>query len=511
MYNAEPGAGRFYAVSHDNDAGTVMRGSLIPASNFFYTEREIRGGVTIDESSGKAGRSLVVGALAFLLMASISFSSVRYFDFSPRTLAALLPASNSAPVIIENPYTKEQTPLNYGVNVTFSEPSFFVESRDAFILAEKSFIEIDLTKMELRLFKDGILATQAAIISKSQKGSLCETSPGLYAVESKEEKYFSSFENMYQPWSLSFQGNFFIHGEPYYPEGEPVSDDFSGGCITLSNEDAETVYTAADITMPVLVHEVNDTQDDFVYEPKIPELDTPHYLIADVESSTVLASSDLNSVAPIASLTKLMTALIAAEYINLDSSVSVTEESFVHSLVPRLEDQTEVSMYSLLQLLLVESSNEAAEVIAAQIGREEFVAHMNEKAAAIGLSHTVFADPSGLSSENVSTVGDLLRLIQYIYDNRRFVVELTADQDLPSAYISGEFGELLNFNKVKDLDNFIGGKVGETLAAGQTSVTLHSLKVKGQDRVLAIVLLGSDSRNADVHELLTYAEERFGY
>ena len=63
----------------------------------------------------------------------------------------------------------------------------------------------------------------------------------------------------------------------------------------------------------------------------------------------------------------------------------------------------------------------------------------------------------------------------------------------------------------KDLDNFIGGKVGETLAAGQTSVTLHSLKVKGQDRVLAIVLLGSDSRNADVHELLTYAEERFGY
>lgn len=164
-----------------------------------------------------------------------------------------------------------------------------------------------------------------------------------------------------------------------------------------------------------------------------------------------------------------------------------------------------------MQLLLIESSNEAAEVIAAQIGREQFINHMNEKAKSLGLAHTHFADPSGLSADNTSTVRDLLRLIQYIYDNRRFIVELTADQDLPTAYINGEFGKLINFNKVENLDNFIGGKVGETMAAGQTSITLHSLEVKGQKRILAIVLLGSDSRNADVRELLHYAEERFGY
>ncbi len=511
MYNAEPEAGRFYAVSHDNDAGTIVRGSLIPTGSFFYTEREIRGGIPEYESSGHRGRTVAIGLLTFLCMVAVSFSSVRYFNFSPQTLAALLPTSSTVPVIIENPYTKEQTPLNYGVNVTFSEPSFFIESRNAFIEASKSFIEADLTTMKLRVFTDGVLAVEVPIVSKGQKGSWSETPAGLYEIESKKEEYFSSVGQVYQPWSMIFQGNFSIHGLPYYEDDEPVADDFIGGSIRLSNDDAESVYNSVTVSMPVLVHEVNTEQDNFVYEPKIPELATPNYLIADVESSTVLASSDLGNVVPIASLTKLMTALIAAEYINLDSSVSISQPTFVHSLVPRLGDRTEVSMYSLLQLLLVESSNEAAEVIAREVGREEFIKYMNEKATAIGMTQTVFADPSGLSSENVSTVRDLFRLIQYIYDNRRFVIEITVNQDLPTAYISGEFGELLNFNKVKDLDNFIGGKVGETLAAGQTSVTLHSLKVKGQDRVLAIVLLGSDSRNADVHELLTYAEERFGY
>jgi D-alanyl-D-alanine carboxypeptidase len=167
-------------------------------------------------------------------------------------------------------------------------------------------------------------------------------------------------------------------------------------------------------------------------------------------------------------------------------------------------------MYSLLQLLLVESSNEAAEVIAAQVGQEKFVQYMNEKAASLGLTSTHFADPSGLSAANVSSVRDLLSLTQYIYNNRKFIIDLTANQDLPSAYVSGEFGELSNFNKITGVENFLGGKVGETTAAGQTSVSLHLIRVKGTDRVIAIILLDSKSRGADVRELLQYAQERFG-
>ncbi|MEZ4195083.1 MAG: serine hydrolase [Candidatus Paceibacterota bacterium] len=300
-----------------------------------------------------------------------------------------------------------------------------------------------------------------------------------------------------------------MHGWPEYTDGTPVPEGFSGGCIRLSTENAERLYNLVKVDTPVLVHEENLAEEPFVYEPKIPELKTPHYMIADVESSTVLAASDLDKPAPIASITKLMTALVAAEFINLDNSISVTQPSFVESLIPRLGDRNKVSMYSLLQLLLVESSNEAAEVIASQLGKARFVSLMNQKAEALGMKNTHFADPSGLSAENTSSLSDLLRLAQYLYKNRSFILELTANQNLPSAYISGEFGELVNFNSIEGLDNFIGGKVGETLAAGQTSLSLHRLRVKDTDRILAVVILGSVDRNADVLELYKYAEERF--
>jgi D-alanyl-D-alanine carboxypeptidase len=128
-------------------------------------------------------------------------------------------------------------------------------------------------------------------------------------------------------------------------------------------------------------------------------------------------------------------------------------------------------MYSLLQLLLVESSNEAAEFIAGIVGRERFVTLMNEKAGALGLANTTFTDPSGLDSGNTSSVGDLLRLAQYIYNNRSFILELSVNQDIQTAYKKGQFGKLENFNTIEGVDSFIGGKVGDTLAAGQTSVS----------------------------------------
>jgi D-alanyl-D-alanine carboxypeptidase len=309
---------------------------------------------------------------------------------------------------------------------------------------------------------------------------------------------------------MTFQGNFFIHGWPYYPNGTPVPEGFSGGCIRLKNEDAEALYKLVDVHTPVLVHEADFTNDDFVYEPKIPELETPHYLIADIQNSTVLAASELDEPAPIASVTKLMTALVAVEYINLDKDVTISYVPDVTSVIPRLQVGQRVSMYSLLQLLLVESSNEAAEFIAGIVGRERFIDLMNEKAASLGLDHTTFTDVSGLDSGNVSSVGDLLRLAQYIYNNRSFILELSVNQDIETAYTKGQFGKLENFNTIEGVDSFIGGKVGDTLAAGQTSVSYHKLNVKGEERVVVIILLGSKNRVDDIRELLTYMEERFG-
>lgn len=521
MYNDEPQARRFYAVSYPDDDATISLGMLIPkpptgdARGLSFTPdqvvKKIASTVPLHQSpyvNIKVVTVLVAGAV----LALVSVLGTPYLRAGSGALMAQLFVANdvaASPVIVQNPYTGAMTPLNYGVQMTFTEPSFFTTTREAFITDAKSFLEVDLTTMQLRYFDAGVLREQMPILMKGKIGSWWETPAGLYQIANKSKSTRSSFAQMSTPWTVNFSGNFSIHGIPVLTDNSVPVAEYDGGCIRLADADAEKIYNLVTVATPVLVQTPAVTPDAFVYEPKVPELGDLNYLIADVESSTVLAGSELSTEASIASLTKLMTALVASENINLDTTVSVMAPSFVQSLIPRLQDRGKVSMYSLLQLLLVESSNEAAEVIAAQIGRTQFIAKMNEKAVSLGLSHTHFADPSGLSSENKSSLRDLLGLVRYIYNSRQFIFEITANQKLETAYVSGEFGTLQNFNHVEGMDNFLGGKVGETTAAGQTSISLHTLNVKGENRVIAIILLGSDSRNADVRELLSYAKERF--
>lgn len=490
---------RFYAVRLEDDIPQSGLGLLIPGAR--KSKKTI--GATPTPKNYSQYTTLLL--LPLLAAAFAGVTSLIGLQSLATTNTAQLPQRQ--PVIAPI----EQGPsLNYGVQIALSQPGYFAETRDAFIDAEATFIEIDQSAMLLRYFEKGVLTLSQPILAKGEVGSWWQTPAGLYLVEAMKEKQFSAVGQMYQPWSITFQGNFVIHGWPELEDGSRVPPDFTAGGIRLDTADAAVLYEKVALGIPVLVHQLDVPEEVFVYEPKIPELKTPHYLIADVKSSTVLASSDTDTVAPIASVTKLMTALVAAEHINLDSSVYVDEPTFVQSLIPRLGDRSKVSMYSLLQLLLVESSNEAAEVIASQLGREVFITKMNQKARTLGMVNTHFSDPAGLSAENTSSLSDLLRLAQYIYTNRSFVFELTANQDLKTAHVGGDFGELVNFNKVEGLENFIGGKVGETIAAGQTSVTLHTLEVKGETRVLAIIILGSENRTEDVRQLLQYAEERFG-
>ena len=486
---------QFYAVSYKEDIPKAGKGMLIP-----YKKKPL---LVIDKKYQQYATMALVPVAVFLFVFTAGLLGARTYETI--NTASVLPA-----VTVVSPLTKETRSLHYGVQLELSNVNFFEETRDAFIDEAISFIEVDLAMMQVRYFDKGVLTLSLPVLAKGERGSWWETPSGLYELEAMKKKTYSEFGQMYLPWSMTFQGNFFIHGWPEYADETPVPPEFVGGGVRLSTVDAESLFKLVSVATPVLVHEVAPNEASFLYEPKIPELLTPHYLIADVESSTVLAASDLDVAVPIASVTKLMTAVVAAENINLDTRVEVTEPTFVQSLIPRLADRSKVSMYSLLQLLLVESSNEAAETIAGILGRDSFVTLMNEKAQTLGMEQTVFADASGLSADNVSSVKDLLRLAQYIYKHRSFIFEITANQDLPTAYASGEFGDLQNFNQIENIDNLIGGKVGETRAAGQTSVTLHKLQVKGEERVVAIIILGSDDRSGDVQALYQYAKERFG-
>jgi len=89
------------------------------------------------------------------------------------------------------------------------------------------------------------------------------------------------------PFSMQFEGNFFIHGWPYYPDGTSVGSSYSGGCIRLSNEDAKDLYNKIKIGTPVLVLEKDFEKDTFSYQYKKPVISANNYLIADLKSNFV--------------------------------------------------------------------------------------------------------------------------------------------------------------------------------------------------------------------------------
>ena len=441
--------------------------------------------------------------LMMLVLVLVAFGAGAFmvFTFSPQ-----LAASPAVRVVSENGILD----IEYGEQPLLSQPDFFEDTRQAFLKDEVTFIEANLSTMELTYYDQGVSVFTAKILTKGKEGSWWETPAGLYKIETKEENHFSSFGKVYQPWSMVFQGNFFIHGWPYYPDGKEVSSAFSGGCIRLSNEDAEALFKQVSVGTPILVFESDFQSDGFKYEATLPAISASGYLVADLESKTVLTSKNPESALPIASLTKLITALVAAEYINLDKDIYITEGMLASTTVPRLSSGVSESAYGLLFPLLLESSNEAAEAFAQHVGREWFISLMNKKADSLGMHTAHFVDPAGFGSENIASAHDLLRLLQYLYNNRSFILRISSGRDVVSAYTPVRFTGLQNFNNTTKEPGFIGGKVGETMIAKQTDVSLFEVDVDGEKRVIAMVLLGSEDRNADMEVLKAHVKERYG-
>jgi len=500
---------QFYIVNHEDDIPLLAKGLFVPQENPHYRPRTVVSAIPVTvEATGQNYWLVIITTICFFI--AVAFGATVTFQQPASLLASVSRSVATTPVVvIEHPYTGEKHELRYGIQVLFSEPFFFDEVRSGFIEARQTFLEVNLQEDNIQYFKDGVLHSRFSIINYGGSGSWGEVSPGLYKVESKSNHHFSSLGQVYLPSRVGFRGAAAIHGTPHYGNGEAVSAEYIGGSIWLSDLDAKKLYELVPSGAPVIVHSQNSINDSFVYEPNIPNIPAPHYLVADIQSNTILASSNLDDPVPIASLTKLMTALVATEELDLDQSVWIEELSFISSIIPRLQDNTQTSLYSLMQLLIIESSNEASEVIADQIGREKFIELMNIRAQTLGLTNTNFTDPSGVSAENTSTLRDLLRLTQFIHTHRRFILELSANQDLPATYKSSEFGRLINLNPVMGDTTFVGGKIGETRAAGQTSVTLHQVKVRGHVRTIAIIVLASEERTSDVTKLLEYVHERF--
>lgn len=249
------------------------------------------------------------------------------------------------------------------------------------------------------------------------------------------------------------------------------------------------------------------------------EIDAKSYLLYDAERDLILYSKDIEEKMFIASLTKLMTAMVVLDFGKTDDIVVVSKAAVeTEGVFGNLVVNEKISVKNLLHALLIESSNDAATALAEYItslnpenaaGKtvsEYFVGLMNEKSAALGLKKTHFTTPSGLNG-NYSTAFDLARLTKAAFDYPL----LWEIMRLPSAVVYSADKKiahrLTNSNKLLGFfPNILGGKTGYTEEAGECMILVQEIK-QGQRNIF--VILNSPDRFGEMLKFLKWSVEAF--
>ncbi len=239
-----------------------------------------------------------------------------------------------------------------------------------------------------------------------------------------------------------------------------------------------------------------------------PKVDASSYIVADLETSQVLAKKHPDTPRAIASITKLMTAVVADETMSGDDVVPISSNAVnTEGQAGGLEAGERLTLQTLYYPLLLESSNDAAAAIAEHRGKRRFLNLMNRKALALGMGSTQFADPSGLSANNTASVRDLFRLSRYIYEKKPFIFDITSRlQETAPQEDSDSLRTFSNNNPLKEQQSFVGGKNGYTDVAKHTLLSVFSVPANQTRHAVAVIVLGSDSHVDDTRKLLSWLQ-----
>lgn len=236
-------------------------------------------------------------------------------------------------------------------------------------------------------------------------------------------------------------------------------------------------------------------------------IDAKSFLIFDSDKKRILAQNNIDEKLPIASLTKIMTAIVALDNINPADAIKISREAVdAEGVSGNLIVGEELTMKDLIFIMLVESSNDAAFSLSEYLGKDKFIDLMNKKAGEIRLKDTYFSGPSGLEDENnFSTALDLAELTQYSLSYPIITEALGAtEKDIKS--IDGKFNHhLINTNKLLGGNpDILGGKTGYTEAAGECLIL-----ISGSPSKLIYIILGSKNRWEDAGKLIQWINKAY--
>lgn len=243
-----------------------------------------------------------------------------------------------------------------------------------------------------------------------------------------------------------------------------------------------------------------------------PEISALSAISYDLTSDTLLYSTKRDTKFPIASLTKIMTAVVAIENMDLDQEIKISRNaSEIGENVMGISKGEVYALEELLYGLMLNSGNDAAEAIAeaSPFGRENFVHLMNKKAEDLGLTNTRFTNPSGLEGdgEQYSTAGELVVLSRYALENKDFA-KIVSTYSYHISY-SDEHKELYLYNQTNLLTSYPGVKGLKTGFTPEAGMSLVTYLEYGGHRIIA-VLLSSDNRRQEMKDLLDYSLESLG-
>lgn len=267
--------------------------------------------------------------------------------------------------------------------------------------------------------------------------------------------------------------------------------------LTLSNNKQVKLL---DLWLPFLGTSENTTHE-------LPMLTAKSVLMFDLTSEKVLFEKNPRERLPMASLTKIMTAIVSLENPRSDDRYVVKGADLVGEDSMGLSPGEELSLNELLYGLMLPSGNDAAEVLASNspFGREGFIQAMNDKAKSLGLKDTQFSNPSGLQGDGVqyTTTYDLLVITRYALENFSVFADIVARSEhfLPETATHPAYQLYSETNLLTTYDGVKGVKTGYTPEAGLCLITY--LDYKGH-KIIG-VLLNSENRRMEMKELLDYS------
>jgi D-alanyl-D-alanine endopeptidase (penicillin-binding protein 7) len=254
--------------------------------------------------------------------------------------------------------------------------------------------------------------------------------------------------------------------------------------ISLDGNTASTpsvpYYGAADTAGSVFVR---------IATTSVPVFERESYVVRDVTNGVTLASMNQNDRWPTASLTKLMTATLVLDHFSMNTEITITPKMMaVDPTQVALQIDGTYTVYDLLHAMLMPSNNVAAEAFADYYGYDKFMAAMNARAAAWGMTDTHFDDPSGLSSANESSAHDLAILATHVYQNYPQILAISNTPTYTLTNIAdGGTRQIASINEFAGTPGFLGGKTGYIPESRDNLISLF--RVDGHP--LLIVVLGA--------------------